>query len=74
MILSDCPVIQVMKQLKLYEYNRISADHAEYKFACGCIVSHWYDDTPGWRENEWYYNCKNCVLGYKPCKIDDANR
>ena len=71
MILSDCPVIQVLNELSLYEDETFSDDFSEYNFACGCIATHRYDDC---LTDDWYYNCKNCVLGYKPCKIDNANR
>lgn len=69
----DCPVFQIMKKFHICKYREICDDTTVYYYHCGCIDCHTYDDTPGWRLNEHEYDCKNCILNQRPCKIDDTN-
>lgn len=66
----ECPIRDLLDKLFGKTSRRICDDTTEYTHRCGCITVHTYDDTPGWRLNDWSTNCKNCILGPETCNLD----
>ena len=46
-------------------------DTPEFKhvFECGCAVTHYYDDTPGWHDDTWHVDHTNCLSQNKHRKM-----
>lgn len=66
----ECPIRDLLDKLFGKTSKRICDDTTEYIHRCGCITVHTYDDTPGWRLNDWSTNCKNCIFGPETCNLD----
>lgn len=66
----ECPIRDLLDKLFGKTSERICDDTTKYTHRCGCITVHTYDDTPGWRLNDWSTNCKNCILGPETCNLD----
>ena len=57
-----CVVRQLLERHFKCEFFKICDDTTKIICPCGCLVYHTYDDTPGFRLNEYKVNCSNCFL------------
>lgn len=58
----DCIVRKLFRRHFKCEFTEICDDTTEIIEPCGCIAYHTYDDTPGFRLNDWDVDCSNCFL------------
>ena len=57
-----CIVRKLLERHFKCEYIKICDDTTKIICPCGCIAFHTYDDTPGFRLNEYNVDCANCFL------------
>lgn len=57
-----CVVRELLERHFGCEISKICDDTTKIICPCGCIVFHAYDDTPGFRQNEYTVNCSECFL------------
>lgn len=57
-----CEVRRLLERHFKCEFLEICDDTTKIICPCGCIAYHTYDDTPGFRSNEYSVDCSNCFL------------
>lgn len=58
----NCTIRQLLERHFDCEKFKICDDTTKIVSPCGCIAYHTYDDTIGFRQNDYSINCSNCLL------------
>ena len=60
----ECTIRQLLERAFGREVEKICDDTTKIISPCGCVVYHTYEDTVGFRENDYSVNCLNCLLNH----------